>query len=113
MLESKKTIGLTWEPQLPSLLFGAKSDKSQNVSEGSSSSLVYKPNSELVDGLFVPPNDPKKVNKLLKKQVKDTAGKNWYVNILNELICTRIEFDLSVFDMFVGLICLRLHSPLT
>ncbi|KAK1418581.1 hypothetical protein QVD17_27726 [Tagetes erecta] len=78
MLESKKTIGLTWEPQLPSLLFGAKSDKSQNVSEGSSSSLVYKPNSELVDGLFVPPNDPKKVNKLLKKQVKDTAGKNWF-----------------------------------
>ncbi|KAI3724828.1 hypothetical protein L1987_64595 [Smallanthus sonchifolius] len=75
MLEGKKTIGLSWEPQLPSLLFGTKTDKSQNVSE---SSLAYKPNSELVDGLFVPPNDPKKVNKLLKKQVKDTTGKGWF-----------------------------------
>ncbi|KVH88568.1 hypothetical protein Ccrd_026483, partial [Cynara cardunculus var. scolymus] len=65
-------------PKLPSLLFGTKggsNDKFQNVSE---SSLVYKPKSELIDGLFVPPNDPKKVNKLLKKQVKDTTGKNWF-----------------------------------
>ncbi|CAI9291336.1 unnamed protein product [Lactuca saligna] len=66
MLEdNKKIIGLSWEPKLPSLLFGAKSG-SQDVHE---SSLVYKPNSELIDGLFVPPNDPKKVNKLLKKEV--------------------------------------------
>ncbi|PWA82920.1 rRNA-processing protein fcf2 [Artemisia annua] len=50
-------------------------DKSKSVPE---SSLVYKPNSELIDGLFVPPNDPKKVNKILKKQVKDTAGKSWF-----------------------------------
>ncbi|XP_024982039.1 rRNA-processing protein fcf2-like isoform X1 [Cynara cardunculus var. scolymus] len=78
MLEDKKVIGLSWEPKLPSLLFGTKGGsnaKSQNVSE---SSLVYKPKSELIDGLFVPPHDPKKVNKLLKKQVKDTTGKNWF-----------------------------------
>lgn len=31
-----------------------------------------------MDGLFVPPNDPKKVNKLLRKQIKDTAGKGWF-----------------------------------
>lgn len=81
MLEIKKTIGLSWEPKLPSFSFGTKSEsnnKSDNVPE---SSLVYKPNSELIDGLFVPPNDPKKVNKLLKKQVKDTTGKNWYAVI--------------------------------
>lgn len=78
MLEdNKKIIGLSWEPKLPSLLFGAKSG-SQNVQE---SSLVYKPDSELIDGLFVPPNDPKKVNKLLKKQVNDTTGKSWYVYV--------------------------------
>ncbi|KAL8209322.1 hypothetical protein R6Q57_006054 [Mikania cordata] len=78
MLEVKKTIGLSWEPKLPSLSFGTETrsnNKSQNVAE---SSLVYKPNSELIDRLFVPPNDPKKVNKLLKKQVKDTAGSNWF-----------------------------------
>ncbi|PWA57813.1 Fcf2 pre-rRNA processing [Artemisia annua] len=78
MLEDKNRIGLSWEPQVSSLLFGTKSgsnDKSKSVPE---SSLVYKPNSELIDGLFVPPNDPKKVNKILKKQVKDTAGKSWF-----------------------------------
>ncbi|KAJ0751688.1 putative Fcf2 pre-rRNA processing [Helianthus annuus] len=78
MPEEKKIIGLTWEPKLPSLLLGKKSgsnNKSQNVPE---TSMVYKSNSELIDGLFVPPNDPKKVNKLLKKQVKDTTGKNWF-----------------------------------
>nr|GEV05791.1 hypothetical protein [Tanacetum cinerariifolium] len=78
MLEDKKRIGLSWEPQVLSLLFGTKSvsnDKSKNVSE---SSLVYKPNSELINGLFVPPNDPKKVNKILKTQVKDTAGESWF-----------------------------------
>lgn len=87
MPEDKKVIGLSWEPQLSSLNFGSKSgsnDKSQHVSE---SNLVYKPSSELVDGLFVPPNDPKKVNKLLKKQVKDTAGKGWYVHILTQVLC--------------------------
>lgn len=78
MPEGKKVIGLSWEPQLPSLLIGTKSgsnDKSRHVSE---TNLLYKPNSELIDGLFVPPNDPKKVNKLLKKQVKDTTGKSWF-----------------------------------
>ncbi|KAI3512431.1 hypothetical protein L1887_19747 [Cichorium endivia] len=74
----KNIIGLSWEPKLPSLVSGTKNGsnhKSQNVSE---TSLLYKPNSELIDGLFVPPNDPKKVNKLLKKQVKDTTGKSWF-----------------------------------
>ncbi|KAI3737831.1 hypothetical protein L2E82_27844 [Cichorium intybus] len=60
MPEGKNIIGLSWEPKLPSLLSGTKNvsnHKSQNVSE---TSLLYKPNSELIDGLFVPPNDPKR-----------------------------------------------------
>ncbi|KAA8528168.1 hypothetical protein F0562_035581 [Nyssa sinensis] len=77
MPESKPVVGLSWEPKLPSLSSGTKkvSDKSQNLPE---TSAVYKPNNELIDGLFVPPNNPRQLNKLLRKQVKDTAGKNWF-----------------------------------
>ncbi|KAM7484908.1 hypothetical protein LguiA_000917 [Lonicera macranthoides] len=78
MPESKPVIGLSWEPKLPSFSAGTKNmsqKQHQNLPETSS---VYKPSAELVDGLFVPPNDPKKVNKLLRKQIKDTAGKNWF-----------------------------------
>ncbi|KAI7994180.1 hypothetical protein LOK49_LG11G02148 [Camellia lanceoleosa] len=80
--KSKLVIGLSWEPKLPLLSSGTKkgSDKpSRTLPESSSSSAaVYKSNTELIDGLFVPPNIPKKLNKLLRKQVKDTVGKNWF-----------------------------------
>lgn len=79
MPEDKKMIGLSWEPKLPSLSFGTKNGSNHKSEKISETNLVYRPNSELIDGLFVPPNDPKKVNKLLKKQVKDTTGKSWYV----------------------------------
>ncbi|KAF8402262.1 hypothetical protein HHK36_013214 [Tetracentron sinense] len=68
-------IGLSWEPKLPCFSSGTKdgSKKSQILPENRT---VWKPNTtELVDGLFVPPKDPKK---LLRKQVKDTAGRNWF-----------------------------------
>ncbi|KAM7279168.1 hypothetical protein ACFE04_006302 [Oxalis oulophora] len=80
MAETKSTIGVSWEPKIPNLPSVKKSDtvnngKSQNQGE---SSVLWRPNSELVDGLYVPSNDPKKVNKLLRKQVKDTAGNGWF-----------------------------------
>ncbi|KAK6913608.1 Fcf2 pre-rRNA processing, C-terminal [Dillenia turbinata] len=68
-------IGLSWEPKMPSF---SSSSAAKHVSAKSESSTLWKPSSELVDGLFVPPNNPKIVNKLLKKQVKDTAGTNWF-----------------------------------
>lgn len=73
--EPKAVIGLSWEPKLPS--FSAPSSGSKSHLHEISGSL-YRPRSELIDGLYVPPNDPKKLNKLLRKQVKDTAGKNWF-----------------------------------
>lgn len=80
MPESKAVIGLSWEPKLPTtLLAGASNNKSTKTQISPERSAVYKPNSELIDGLFVPPNNPRKLNKLLKKQIKDTTGKNWYV----------------------------------
>lgn len=84
MPESKAVIGLRWEPKLPALPFQSKTtsmsgsgsvSKSRNEPQGTS---LWKPNQQLIDGLFLPPNDPSKVNKLLRKQVKDTAGTAWY-----------------------------------
>lgn len=80
--EKNTVIGLSWQPKLAAILSSANTndngrvDESQNQRE---SSVLWRPNTELVDGLFVPPNDPRKLNKLLKKQVKDTAGTSWYV----------------------------------
>ncbi|GAB2278150.1 hypothetical protein Dimus_012846 [Dionaea muscipula] len=73
----KPVIGLTWEPKLPSF------SNSRNPSSSSSDKIdgigaLINPTVELVDGLYVPPNDPRKLNKLLRKQVKDTAGKSWF-----------------------------------
>jgi hypothetical protein len=43
-----------------------------------------------VDGLFVPPRDPKKVDKLTRKSVKDTTGKGWSVALSSESIPVRL-----------------------
>ncbi|MBA0701521.1 hypothetical protein Goari_020553 [Gossypium aridum] len=84
MPESKAVIGLRWEPKLPALPFQSKTTSmsdsgsvSRSRNEPQSTSL-WKPNQQLIDGLFLPPNDPSKVNKLLRKQVKDTAGTAWF-----------------------------------
>ncbi|KAI6685170.1 hypothetical protein NL676_031083 [Syzygium grande] len=83
----KAVIGLSWEPKLPALtssLAPASSSgsgsgpKPEKRRPGSESGVLWKPSSELIDGLFVPPSNPKKLNKLLRTQVKDTAGSSWF-----------------------------------
>ncbi|CAA2972976.1 Hypothetical predicted protein [Olea europaea subsp. europaea] len=77
MPENNAVIGISWEPRLPG--FSSISAKTENSSShNAETSALYKASSELIDGLFVLPNDPKRLKKLLKKQIKDTAGKNWY-----------------------------------
>ncbi|KAI5667258.1 hypothetical protein M9H77_17111 [Catharanthus roseus] len=73
--ETKSMIGL-WEPKVPS--FSASLSLGSKSHLGETSTSVYRPHSQLIDGLFVPPNDPKKLHKLLRTQVKDTAGKYWF-----------------------------------
>lgn len=74
MPENKSVIGLVWAPKVPPL-FGVKnsSEKLHNQTKDP----VLTPGTELVDGLYVPPRDPRKMNKLLKKNMKDTAGRSW------------------------------------
>ncbi|OIT28928.1 PREDICTED: rRNA-processing protein fcf2-like [Nicotiana attenuata] len=95
MPENKPIIGLSWEPKLPQLSFGTKKSSSNKEAE---TSAVYKPSSELIDGLFVPPNDPKKVNKFLRKQVKDTAGKNWF-DMPAQTITPELKRDLQLLKL--------------
>ncbi|EOA35766.1 hypothetical protein CARUB_v10020999mg [Capsella rubella] len=75
MAETKPLIGLKWEPKLPGLSLDMKTGSS-SIKRAESS--LWTSNSELVDGLCVPPNDPKKVNKMIRKQIKDTTGSNWF-----------------------------------
>lgn len=80
MSEAVAPIGLSWAPKLPSLPSTSGGSSNKNGPAQSPSTVqasLWKPASELVDGLFVPPRDPKKVNKLAKKSVKDTSGKGW------------------------------------
>ncbi|GAV64397.1 LOW QUALITY PROTEIN: Fcf2 domain-containing protein, partial [Cephalotus follicularis] len=79
MGESKAVIGLSWEPpKLPILSSLRSKTPSASASVSPKKSALWKHYTELVDGLFVSSNDPKKVNKLLRKQLKDTAGKSWF-----------------------------------
>lgn len=73
MAESKPLIGLKWEPKLPGLSLESKTGSSSSREMG----LLWTPKSELVDGLCLPPTDPRKINKMIRKQLKDTAGSNW------------------------------------
>ncbi|GFZ11549.1 Fcf2 pre-rRNA processing protein [Actinidia rufa] len=71
--ERKPVISLSWEPKRT--LLSSVTKKSPSLPD---SVAVYIPNAELVDGLFVPPNNHKNLNKLLRKQLKETAGKDWF-----------------------------------
>lgn len=70
-------ICLSWAPKLPSLPTNSGSKKDSGPNPSNMQESLWKPGSELVDGLFVPPRDPRKANKLARKNVKDTTGKGW------------------------------------
>ncbi|KAL2530313.1 Fcf2 pre-rRNA proCES [Forsythia ovata] len=104
MPEINSVIGLSWEPKLP-LLTSESTSTTGSTKNGSSfssnnveTSALYKHSSELIDGLFVTPNDPRKLNKLLKKQIKDTAGKNWF-DMPAPVISPELKKDLQLLKL--------------
>ncbi|KAL0326935.1 UNVERIFIED_CONTAM: rRNA-processing protein fcf2 [Sesamum angustifolium] len=95
MSENKAVIGLSWQPKLDAF----SSTKVEKIaSKEAETSALYKPNSQLIDGLFLPPNDPRKLNKLAKKQVKDTAGKNWF-DMPAQTITPELKKDLQLLKL--------------
>lgn len=95
MSENSASIGLSWQPKLNFLSSTKKENCSSNAAE---SSVLYKPDSQLVDGLFVPPNDPRKLNKLARERVVDTAGKNWF-DMPAQTITPELKKDLQLLKL--------------
>lgn len=98
-------IGLSWAPKLPSLPSAGGSSSGSNSKKGSApaSSIdaqesLWKPTSSLVDGLFVPPRDPRKVNKMARKNVKDTTGKGWF-DMPAPTITPELKKDLEILQL--------------
>ncbi|GJM86731.1 hypothetical protein PR202_ga02619 [Eleusine coracana subsp. coracana] len=101
MSEAVAPIGLSWAPKLPSLPTtggGGSSKSGPALKRSSVQASLWKPANELVDGLFVPPRDPKKINKLVKKSVKDTSGKGWF-DMPAPTITPELKKDLEVLQL--------------
>ncbi|XP_020214133.1 rRNA-processing protein fcf2 [Cajanus cajan] len=102
MPESKPVIGLSWQPQLPIPSLKTTNGSHPKPQIEASTSTVWKSSLELVDGLLVPPNDPRKLNKLLRKQVKDTAGEKWF-NMPAQTITPELQKDLQLLKLRAAL----------
>lgn len=90
---------MSWAPKLPSLATTSCSSKSEPAPKPSTAQgSLWKPQSELVDGLFVSPRDPKKVNKLTRKSVKDTTGKGWF-DMPAPTITPELKKDLEILQL--------------
>ncbi|MQL80668.1 hypothetical protein Taro_013120, partial [Colocasia esculenta] len=91
--ENKSTIGVSWAPKVPPLTCGRRttSEMAENLPQVS----AWKIEGELVDGLFVPPRDPRKLNKFLKKNMKDTTGKSLF-DMPTPTISPDIKKDLEI-----------------
>ncbi|XP_065863944.1 rRNA-processing protein fcf2-like [Euphorbia lathyris] len=99
MEEKKPAIGLSWNPKLPVLSSSSTTKISNVYSKGQTDTgSLWKPNSQLVDGLYVPSNDPKKLNKLLKNQAKDTLGKDWF-DMAAPTITPELKNDLQLLKL--------------
>ncbi|GAB2225893.1 hypothetical protein Drorol1_Dr00021664 [Drosera rotundifolia] len=99
MAQSRPVIGLTWDPKLPSFSNSTEPQSSSSVSTKIVViSALGKPKMELIDGLYVPPNDPRKLNKWRRKQVKDTAGKNWF-DMPAPVLTPELKLDLKLLKL--------------
>ncbi|KAI3845263.1 hypothetical protein MKW98_009329 [Papaver atlanticum] len=94
MLSSKPKIGLTWEPNLTMF----KSAGTTATSSTKSMPQIPKPKTELIDGIYVSPADPKLRNKLVRKQLKDTTGKNWF-DMPAQTITPEIKNDFQIIKL--------------
>ncbi|KAM0922625.1 hypothetical protein ACQ4PT_006099 [Festuca glaucescens] len=94
-------IGLSWAPKVPSLpaACGSSSRKgSAPTSSIDAQGSLWKPRNELVGGLLVPPRDPRKVNKMARKNVKDTTGKGWF-DMPAPTITPELKKDLEILQL--------------
>eukprot|EP01018_Ginkgo_biloba_P037637 Gb_34113 [translate_table: standard] len=85
---------LSWAPkvQLPTIEQGGELNKRLL------GTTVWENEKQLQDGLLVPPRDPKKLNKLARKQVKDTSGAKWF-DMPAQIITPELKKDLQLLKL--------------
>ncbi|GLJ13952.1 hypothetical protein SUGI_0223050 [Cryptomeria japonica] len=59
---------------------------------------AWKIEKQLQDGLVVPPTNPKKLNQLIRKQVKDTLGTKWF-DMPAQIITSELKKDLQLLKL--------------
>lgn len=68
------------------------------LNKHSMEATAWKNEKQLQDGLLVPPRDPKKMNKLARKQVKDTLGDKWF-DMPAQTITPELKKDLQLLKL--------------
>ncbi|XP_039129422.1 LOW QUALITY PROTEIN: rRNA-processing protein fcf2-like [Dioscorea cayenensis subsp. rotundata] len=91
-------IGTLWAPKISLIPSSSKTNPEKVTSVTRESELIYKPEKELVDGLFVPPRDPRKMNKILRKSIKDTTGQGWF-DMPAPTITPELKKDLEILKL--------------
>ncbi|CAN0907887.1 rRNA-processing protein fcf2 [Linum grandiflorum] len=93
--EGNPVIGLSWQPKL---IMPPSASSSHNPIPNRCGGSLWKPAQQLVDGLYVPPNNPAQLNKLQRKQVKDTLGKGWF-DMPAPTITPELKKDLQILKL--------------
>ncbi|KAG0492613.1 hypothetical protein HPP92_005691 [Vanilla planifolia] len=96
MLDSRAAVGVSWAPNVTLPL--KRDNGNIRASHGLADISILNVENYLVDGLYVPPRNPRKLNKLLKKSLKETAGKSWF-EMPAPVITPEIKKDLEILKL--------------
>lgn len=94
------SFGCSWSPEtglLTSKTVSAQTESTKCIMKGMPDT-IWRKEGKLQDGLFVPPVDPLKLNKLARKQKDNTAGSKWF-NLSAPTITPEIKKELQLLKL--------------
>lgn len=94
------SFGCSWSPEtglLTSKTISAQTKNTKCTMKGMPDT-IWRKEGKLQDGLFVPPVDPLKLNKLARKQKDNTAGSKWF-NLSAPTITPEIKKELQLLKL--------------
>ncbi|KAH9311365.1 hypothetical protein KI387_026400, partial [Taxus chinensis] len=98
---------ISWKPdiQFASSTIKSKCDSGKTINQAGQEldkhliqASAWQTENQLQDGLLVPPRNPKKLNKLARKQVKDTLGAKWF-DMPAQTISPELKKDLQLLKL--------------